>query len=55
MNKELMQDALQCFGKVIVSEVMDIVRVSDPDCAYTTFQDMNMEEHAECVEMLFFE
>lgn len=54
MNNELIQDALQCFGKIVVSEVLELVHVSDPDCIYSTFQDMGMDEHAECVEMLFF-
>jgi len=54
MSKELIQDAIQCFGDVIVKEVLSVVNISDPDCAYTTFQDMGMEDCAECVEMLFF-
>lgn len=54
MSYELIQDAIQCFGTKIVNEVMEIVYCSDPDCAYTYYQDVNKEEHAECVEMLFF-
>lgn len=54
MSKELIQDAIQCYGSEIVKEVIEMVHISDPDCMYTTFQDMHMEEHAECVEMLFF-
>ena len=54
MTKELLQDAVQCFGSWTVQQALSIVSVSDPDCAYTTFQDMGMDECAECVEMLFF-
>ena len=54
MSQELIQEAVQCFGSITVEEVIDMVRVSDPDCMYTLYQDMNMDEHAECVEMLFF-
>jgi len=54
MTKELLYDAIQCFGDRIVKETLSVVHVSDPDCAYTTFQDMGMDECAECVEMLFF-
>jgi len=54
MSRELIQDAIQCFGEVVVREALSVVHVSDPDCAYTTFMDMGMEDCAECVEMLFF-
>lgn len=54
MSKELIKEAIECFGAVKVAEVMDMVSVSDPDCMYSLYQDMNMDEHAECVEMLFF-
>ena len=54
VNQETMYEAVQCFGGQIVSEVIETVRVSDPDCMYSTYQDMGMDEHAECVEMLFF-
>ena len=53
MSKELLQAAIQCFGEMVVREALEVVRVSDPDCAYTTFQDMGMTESAECVGMLF--
>ena len=54
MSQDLLQQAIECFGAVKVSEVIDMVSVSDPDCMYTLYQDMNMDEHAECVEFLFF-
>ena len=54
MNRELIKDAIQCFGNIVVNEAISVVHVSDVDCAYSTFQDMGMDQHAECVEMLFF-
>lgn len=55
MNKEKLQQAIEDFGKGIVSEVRTIVQFADADGAYTTFQDQGMYEHAECVEFLYFE
>jgi hypothetical protein len=54
MSQEVILDAIQCFGKAVVQEVIDMVNVSDADCMYTTFEDMGMFDHAECVEMLYF-
>ena len=54
MLKELISEAIECFGSQTVSEVLETVHFADPDAAYTTYQDMNMDEHAECVEFLFF-
>lgn len=54
MNKETLKEAIEIYGRTIVSEVMNLVYVSDADGIYTTFQDMGMDEHAECTEFLFF-
>ena len=54
MLQELIRDAVQCFSGQIVSEVLEMVSISDPDCMYSTYRDMGMTKHAECVEMLFF-
>jgi hypothetical protein len=54
MSQEVILDAIQCFGKAVVQEVIDMVNISDADCMYTTFEDMGMFDHAECVEMLYF-
>lgn len=54
MSKQAYQEAVQNYGKQVVSEVLNLVYVSDADGMYTTFQDMGMDEHAECVEFLFF-
>lgn len=55
MNKELIQDAIECYGKEIVSEVVSLVQMADPDGCYSMFQDMDMPDHAEVVEMLYFQ
>jgi hypothetical protein len=53
-DKELLKEAIEIFGKNLVHEVLEVVYLADADGAYTTFQDMGMDDHAECVEMLFF-
>lgn len=55
MSKETLQEAVNCFGLEVVNEVRMIVEFSDADGAYSTFQGQCMYEHAECVEMLYFE
>lgn len=54
MSKETLKEAIEIFGKSIVAETIQFVQLADPDGAYTTFQDNGMEEHAEIVEMLYF-
>jgi hypothetical protein len=49
------QDAIHEFGANIVHEVVEVVAVSDPDGAYSLFEDMDMFDHQACVEMLYFE
>jgi hypothetical protein len=49
------QDAISEFGVDIVHEVIEVVAVSDPDGAYSIFEDMGMFDHQMCVEMLYFE
>lgn len=53
-DKELFKEAIEVFGKNLVHEVLEVVYLADADGAYSTFQDMGMDDHAECVEMLFF-
>lgn len=54
MSKETLKEAIETYGKEIVSEVIQIVELADTDGAWATFQDMGMDEHAEIVEMLYF-
>jgi hypothetical protein len=53
-DEELLKEAIEVFGKNLVHEVLEVVYLADADGAYSTFQDMGMDDHAECVEMLFF-
>jgi hypothetical protein len=55
MEKEKIKEAIETFGYDVVSEVQTLVGVSDPDGCYSMFQDMGMEDHAECVEFLYFD
>ena len=55
MDRDLLQEAIENFGEQIVHEVISVVDVSDPDGAYTMFEDMGLFDHAECVSMLYFE
>lgn len=54
MSKETYKEAIELFGKTIVSEVLNLVYVSDADGCYSMFQDMGMDDHAECTEFMFF-
>ena len=54
MNTVRKAEAIKYFGRQVVSEVISVVKMSDPDGAYTMFEDMGEDEKAECVEMLFF-
>ena len=54
MSKQTLKEAIEIYGKTIVSEVVNLVYMSDADGSYSTFQDMGMDEHAECTEFLFF-
>jgi len=54
MTKELLSEAIECYSSSVVNSVIEMVSVSDPDCMYTLYQDMGMFDHADCVEMLYF-
>jgi len=54
MQEELMQEAIEIFGWRTVYEVKTVVELSDPDGAYTLFQDTGKDRFAECVEFLYF-
>ncbi len=48
-------EAISIYGSDVVSTVIQMVEMSDPDGAHTMFEDEGMFQHAECVEFLFFE
>jgi hypothetical protein len=54
MSKELLDEANQIYGWKVVYEVKTVVELSDPDGAYAHFQDIGRDNHAECVEFLYF-
>jgi hypothetical protein len=54
MKAEAIEEAKKTFGPDVVSTVFSVVRMSDPDGAWALFQDMEMEEETECLEMLYF-
>jgi len=54
MSKQTYQEAIDLYGQNIVDEVLSLVYLADADGCYSTFQDMGMDEHAECTEFLFF-
>ena len=51
---ELEEQAVIEFGTQLVSEVIALVEVSDADGVWAMFQDMEMEDHVACVELLYF-
>jgi hypothetical protein len=53
--QDRIDEAAEIFGDKIVQEVLTIVNTSDPDGAYTMFEDEGYFEHAECVEFIYFE
>jgi len=53
--KEKIQEARETFGDEILSEVLEVVQMSDADGAYSMFEDMGMFDHSECVEFIYFE
>jgi len=55
LSAKLVEEAKKLFGSEIVAEVIDFVELSDPDGAYTHYEDMGMFLHAHCLELLYFE
>lgn len=51
---EKVQQAKKEFGNEPVEVVIEMVAMSDPDGAYTMFEDNNMWEYAEIVSMIYF-
>lgn len=54
-KKEKIKQAISEYGEDVVDDVLQIVEVSDPDGAYTFFQDENLDAHAEVVELIYFD
>jgi hypothetical protein len=54
-RKERIAEAIKEYGREVVSTVLTMVSIGDADGCYTQFEDEGMWEHAECVEMIYFE
>ena len=52
-NKEFLDEAIETYGEDVVQSVIDMVNMSDPDGAYTIFEDYGWYDYAECVEILY--
>ena len=58
MNKptnEKMSEAIKAYGHETVSLVIMIVNLSDPDGAWSLFQDTGNDDAVHCVEFLYFQ
>jgi hypothetical protein len=49
------KEAIECFGSEVVDLVESLVAVSDADDVWSLMAGQGMDEHQECVEMLYFE
>jgi len=54
-QEEKIQKAKEEFDPEIVSVVIEMVAMADPDGAYSIFEDNSMWDHAEIVSMIYFE
>jgi hypothetical protein len=55
VTQEVVDEAVKLFGEDAVYQAMEVVAMSDPDGAYTMFEDNGMFEMAEAVEFLYFD
>lgn len=55
MNDENIREARLTWGDNVVDDILEIVYISDPDGAWSLFNDMGMYDHVECIEFLYFE
>lgn len=55
IDKQKINQAIDIYGRDVVVQVVNLVNMSDEDGVYTMYQDMGMDDHAECVEFLYFE
>jgi len=54
-TQEAINEAIEIFGEDVVCLAMEVVALSDPDGAYTMFEDTGQFECAEAVEFLYFD
>ena len=51
----VLTEAEEIFGASVVETVVAMVEISDPDGAWAGFRDQGMDEHADCVEFIYFD
>ena len=54
MSLSKTKEAKEIYGASIVGHVLEMVSVSDADGVYALYQSVGMDEHAECVEFIYF-
>ena len=54
-TQEAINEAIKIWGEDAVYQAMEVVAMSDPDGAYTMFEDMGIFDQAEVVEFLYFD
>lgn len=55
IDKQKINQAIDIYGRDVVVQVVNLVNMSDEDGVYTMYRDMGMDDHADCVEFLYFE
>jgi len=53
--QEAIDEAIKRWGQDAVYQAMEVVAMSDPDGAYTMFEDLGIFDQAEVVEFLYFD
>jgi len=54
-TQEAINEAIAIWGEDTVYQAMEVVAMSDPDGAYTMFEDLGIFDQAEVVEFLYFD
>jgi hypothetical protein len=54
-TQEAINEAIAIWGEDAVYQAMEVVAMSDPDGAYTMFEDLGIFDQAEVVEFLYFD
>jgi len=55
VTQEAINEAIEIWGADAVYQAMEVVAMSDPDGAYTMFEDLGIFDQAEVVEFLYFD
>ena len=54
-TQEAIEEAIKLYGEDTVCMAMEVVALSDPDAAYTMFEDTGQFDCAGAVEFLYFD